>query len=137
MLNETERSKAEKRNWKKKDLPGFFLFENLPYLKCKITSEFLIHFSPFSFLLLLSLLAGVRLLGLRFLFPCPTFCFSGPVKVLESFSVSKGQMQRGCSGWIHLENGCSLRFLARQPFSGWGKPFYFILTTIPFPSVNT
>lgn len=100
----------------KKDLPRFFLFETLPYLKCKVTSVFLIYFSPY-FWLFLSLLAGVGFLLLQFLIPCPAL-----ILVWENFSVAKGK----CN-WVAL-----VGWTWKTPFSGWGKPFYFTLSPIPF-----
>lgn len=77
MVNETERSKTKRKKLKKKNLPGFFLFENLLYLKCKITSQFLIHFSPFFLVASIpSCQGGVSWFVISL--PVPHFNFSPP-----------------------------------------------------------
>lgn len=111
MLNERERSKTERKKWKKKYLPRLFLFWKPPVFE--IQNNFWISYFIF-FKLFLSFLAGF--LGLQFLFPCPTFYSSGAIKVWKSFSVAKGQMQPGFSGWMHLKNGYSLHSSLSSPF---------------------
>lgn len=93
-------AKQRGKNRGKKDLPGFFLFKPLPYLKCKITFDFLIYFSPY-FWTFLSFLPGC-------------FAISHPMsgfnlllkssKSLGKLECRERQTRMGRSGWMNLKN---------------------------------
>lgn len=60
---------------------------------------------------------------LQFLIPRPALiCSSSLLKVWGNLSVVKGKRE-----WVTL-----VGWTWKMPFSGWGKPFYFTLSPIPF-----
>lgn len=127
-------AKQRGKTGRKKGLPGLFLFENRLYLKCKITSEFLIHFSPGFFWLLLSLLAVVGFLGLQFLFPCLTLIlFLWSCKSFEKLRCGQTANATGLL-WLDApeETGAPCVSSISGPFLDGGNPF--VLSSPPFPS---
>lgn len=106
-------AKQRGKNGRKSIFQGFSFFESLLYLKYKI----IIFEFPILFFLSCFCPFLLDFLVCNFSSHAPLeFYSSGAIKVWKSFSVAKGQMQPGFSGWMHLKNGYSLHSSLSSPF---------------------